>query len=100
MLYSMPHAAADSWLGGVGRRLEKALDPEFDGLSTIICAIIYALCALIFLWPGTFYVGLMLNDAFIYAEAGYRLASGQVRGVTPPTRSAFSRICHMPSPFD
>jgi hypothetical protein len=80
MLYSMPQAAADSWLGGVGRRLEKALDPEFDGLSTIICAIIYALCALIFLWPGTFYVGLMLNDAFIYAEAGYRLASGQVPG--------------------
>jgi hypothetical protein len=94
MLYVARHSSADSWLSGFGRLLEKSLGVDFNARAAALCAAIYAICALIFLWPGTFYVALMLNDTFIYAEAGYRLALGQVTG--RDTTSALGVLAYLP----
>lgn len=81
MLYRSPARSAPSRIGALAHSVERALAIDFGLGSLAFCTAVYAACAALLLWPGVFFSGVFLNDAFIYADAGYRLAFGQPPGL-------------------
>lgn len=81
MLYRSPARPAESRAGALAQGLERSLAVDFGFGSLVFCATAYAACAALLLWPGVFFSGVFLNDAFIYADAGYRLAFGHPPGL-------------------
>ena len=81
MLYKSPNTVSKSSAGTLARGVERLLQRDFGARSFAFCLAIFTAAAALFLWPGVFFVSLLLNDTFIYAETGYRLAFGQVPGL-------------------
>jgi hypothetical protein len=81
MLFRSPGSVSKSWTAAFGQSVERALQIEFGVRSLLICVAAYTAAAAVLLWPRAFFVAYLLNDTFIYAEAGYRLAFGQVPGL-------------------
>lgn len=80
MLYRTS-GTAETRIDRLARSLEASLSFDFGPRSLLICLLVYAAGVAIFLRPGVFFVGYLLNDTLIYIEAGYRLASGQLPGL-------------------
>src|SRR6201997_610903 len=94
MLYRFIRSPPETWLDARARDVERALCLDFGRWSALLCATAYAACPAIFLWPGTFFTAVFLNDAFIYADAGYRLTFGQAPGLA--TTSALGVFAFIP----
>jgi hypothetical protein len=81
MLYKYPDAPAETWVERFADRVEQTLHSGFGVRALLFCLLAYAACVGVLLQPGVFFVSYLLNDTFIYSEAGYRLASGQLPGL-------------------
>ncbi len=81
MLYRSANSVTESSIARFAESVERSLLAGFGLRSLAICLLAYIAGAAILLWPGVFFVAYLLNDTFIYAEAGYRLALGQVPGL-------------------
>ena len=66
---------------GWQRLYERLTVSDFTLHAAAGCGAVYALYALLFLAPGVFVVGYLLNDTFVYTESAYRIANGQTPGV-------------------
>ena len=62
--------SVSSW-NWIASRLDTARQLDFDRWAVVATFAVVACAALVFVFPGVFVVGLMLNDTFLYTETGY-----------------------------
>jgi len=54
---------------------------DFDRTAVLISAAILIVAAFLYVSPGVFVVGAVLDDTLLYTESGYRLVHGQLPGI-------------------